>query len=264
MTAFPTFHPVRPLKVTSSATVIDRHVPDEAAVAIVCNGTTMAVMMATPSDLEDFAVGFALSERVVSHVSEIERIDIVSHPKGIEARLWVAPDRAQAMIARRRRMAGPTGCGLCGIESLDEASRPLPFVPTPMHVDAADLRAAMAQLRDLQRLNALTRAVHAAALWNPETGHGCVREDVGRHNAVDKLIGALARENGAFGALLLTSRVSIELVQKAALAGLPIVAAVSVPTKAAIQTAEQTGITLVGIARDDGFEVFTCPERISV
>lgn len=253
---------VTPLRVAASVEPRARFVPDEEPIAIVCNGTSLAVMMASPADLADFGLGFLVSEGVVDGPQDIARSEIVAHDDGVEVRHWIVPAKAEAMLKRRRRMAGPTGCGLCGIESLEQASRALPRVTSEMRVGAIDLRRAMSDLRALQVINEQTRAVHAAALWTPEQGHRIVREDVGRHNALDKVIGAMAKDDIVPGVLLLTSRISIELVQKAAIAGFPIVAAISVPTLRAIRTAEMAGITLVGIARDDGFEIFANPQRI--
>ncbi len=241
-----------------------RAVPEETAIAIVLNGTTQAVMMATPADLEDFAMGFALSEGIVAKAGEIEGMEVVEQPEGIEARLWLAPDRAEAVAARRRMMAGPVGCGLCGIESLEEALRPLPPVGEGRAISVADVDRAVTELASMQSLNAKTRAVHAAGLYLPGQGVVLAREDVGRHNALDKLSGAMAREgmDGRAGAVVITSRVSVEMVQKCAMAGAPILIAVSAPTAHALRLAEAAGITLVAIARGDGFEIFTHPERI--
>lgn len=248
----------------SSAHDATRAVPEETAVAVVLNGSTHAVMMATPADLEDFAVGFALSEGIVAAASEIERVEIVEQAEGIEARLWLPDDRAEAMAARRRAMAGPVGCGLCGIESLEEAVRPLPPVGTGAALDAADVDRAVRELSSAQEMNARTRAVHAAGLYLSGRGVVLAREDVGRHNALDKLAGAMARTgtDGRKGAIVITSRVSVEMVQKCAMAGVPILIAVSAPTAHALRLAEAAGITLAAIARGDGFEIFTHPERI--
>jgi FdhD protein len=241
-----------------------RAVPEETAIAFTFNGTTHAVMMATPSDLEDFAVGFALTEGLIGTLAEIANLDIVTTPLGIELRAWLPEGRAKTYAARRRSMAGPTGCGLCGIESLEEAARPSPVVSNVSRFDSGAIVEAMASLSAGQKLNRETHAVHAAGFWVPARGLVAVREDVGRHNALDKLMGALARagEAAAHGIVLLTSRVSIELIQKAARLGAPVVAAVSVPTAAGVRLAEACGITLVAIARGQDFEVFTHHQRI--
>ncbi len=236
----------------------------ETPVAIVVNGSTLAVMLATPADLADFATGFLLTEGIVATAAAVGDVAIVAHPDGIEARLWLDDAPATALADRRRAMAGPTGCGLCGIESLDAAARtPRAVTGAGPHPSPAEIVAAMAGLGDAQPLGRATRAVHGAALWR--RGEPLlVREDVGRHNALDKLVGAAARAgidpSGAM--LLLTSRVSLEMVQKAAMLGCPIVVAVSAPTRLAVDTAAAAGLTLVAVARADGFEVFTHPDRI--
>src|SRR5580700_10200287 len=178
--------------------------------------------------------------------------------------MWLAEPRAAALSERRRHLAGPTGCGLCGIESLEQAARSLPRVPDGAVFSPAEIMRALSALPPRQELNRQTRAVHAAAFWRPEAGLIAVREDVGRHNALDKLAGALLRSETRSdgGMILLTSRVSVEMVQKTAAIGSPLIVAVSAPTALALRTAEAAGITLVGVARDDGFEVFTHPQRI--
>ena len=242
-----------------------RVVPDEQAVAFTYNGSTHAVMMATPADLEDFAVGFALTEGLIESRSEIENLEIVTMPLGIEARVWLKGDRAEAYAKRRRSMAGPTGCGLCGIESLEAAMRPLSTVTADLKVSPQSIVAAMASLDPAQTLNDQTHAVHGAAFWTEREGLVAVREDVGRHNALDKLIGALVRagRTAANGLVLMTSRVSIELIQKAARLNAPVLVAVSAPTAAAIRLADEAGITLVAVARRQDFEAFTHTERLS-
>jgi FdhD protein len=168
------------------------------------------------------------------------------------------------LTRRQRYLAGPSGCGLCGLDSLAAAVRPVPNVSSVTQFDGAMIEAAMETLPTAQHLNHLTHAVHAAAFWTPARGLVALREDVGRHNALDKLAGALARQDVSpeDGLLLLSSRVSVELVQKAATLGVPVIVAVSAPTALAIRVAEEAGITLIGVARRDGFEIFTHATRI--
>ena len=243
-----------------------RQIPEETAIALTYNRVTYAVMMATPADLEDFAVGFSLAEGVVERADEIEEIEIVetTSSDAVEARMWVASERAEAMGERRRAIAGPTGCGLCGLDSLTEALRSPPRVAPGLRVAPAEIEAAVAALAPGQTLGRATRAVHAAGFWRPGRGLVALREDVGRHNALDKLAGALARtgENAIAGLVVMTSRVSVELVQKAARMGAGVLVAISAPTRLALRVAEEAGITLIAVAREDGFELFTHPERI--
>ena len=241
-----------------------RELAEETAIALTYNRLTHAVMMATPADLQDFAVGFSLSEGIVPDTAAIQDLVVIEAEGGLELRMWIAPAHMAMLEQRRRRLAGATGCGMCGLESLGEALRPVPPVGDGIVVDSATVQAACASLSEGQVLNRVTRAVHGAGFWMPDAGLVAVREDVGRHNALDKLGGALALAGTAVpqGILLLTSRMSIELVQKAARMGACIVAAVSAPTALAVRAAEAAGITLIGVARSDGFEVFTHPRRI--
>jgi FdhD protein len=241
-----------------------RIVAEETAIAFAYDGSSHAVMMATPADLEDFAVGFSLTEGIVGSPREIETLAVIEEEIGIELRMKLAPARRAALAERRRRTAGPVGCGLCGIESLGEAMRPVPKVGGARTVAPEAIFAAIRALREGQALNRETRAVHGAAFWTEAAGTVALREDVGRHNALDKLAGAMARKDigAADGIVAVTSRLSVELVQKAAVIGVPILAAVSAPTALAIRTAEAAGMTLIGVARDDGFEIFTGGERI--
>jgi FdhD protein len=242
----------------------ERAIPEEVAVAFTYDGGTHAVMMATPRDLEDLAVGFSLTEGIVATPGDIRELQVVEEDAGIELRMWLDAARGAALRDRRRHMAGPTGCGLCGIESLTEAVRPAPIVTGGATFTPDEIMRAMESLAPLQALNRETHAVHAAAFWTRDAGIALVREDVGRHNALDKLVGAMARGgmSGRDGLLLLTSRVSVEMVQKAAVAGFPALVAVSAPTALAVRTAEAAGITLAAVARRDGFEVFAHRHRI--
>jgi FdhD protein len=243
-----------------------RMLAEEAPVALSYNRTTLAVMLATPADLEDFAVGFSLTEGIVGNLREIEELSVVPAADGVELRMWLGPERAVVADARRRRFAGPGGCGLCGIESLAEAVRVPPPVLAGAGFDAAEIAAAIAALAPAQRMNAVTHAMHAAGFWTPSEGLVALREDVGRHNAIDKLAGALAHagRTAAGGIVLLSSRLSVELVQKAAAIGAPVVVAVSAPTALAVRVAEAAGLTLIGVARGDGFEIFTHTQRIAL
>ncbi|HEY1259861.1 MAG TPA: formate dehydrogenase accessory sulfurtransferase FdhD [Stellaceae bacterium] len=243
-----------------------RLVAEETPIAFAYESASYAVMMATPADLEDFAVGFTLNEGVAAAPSEISSVEPVAGRHGILLRITLAEAPAAAFWARRRYLAGPSGCGLCGLESLAEAARRPPRVAADVCVRGEEIAAAMAALPASQPMNRLTGALHAAAFWTPQDGIVAVREDVGRHNALDKLTGAAARNewSGAEGAVLLTSRVSVEMVQKAACFGAGLLVAVSAPTALAIRAAEAAGITLIAVARRDGFETFTHPRRVLV
>ncbi len=241
----------------------ERALAEETPVALVHDGSTTAVMMATPADLEDFGLGFSLTEGIVERPDEIAGLEVAEGEDGCEVRMWLAHGRGAQLAERRRRMVGPTGCGLCGVESLAEAVRPARRLAGDdgVRVAAATLTAAMAALERAQAIGQATRAVHAAALWSPDAAL-VVREDVGRHNALDKLVGAAARAEVRGQVLLLTSRVSVEMVQKAAVLGAPVVCAVSAPTALAVRQADAAGLTLVAVTRADGFEVFAHPGRV--
>ena len=243
----------------------ERALAEEVPVALVYNGVTQAVMMATPADLEDFAHGFTLTEGL-ARPGAIEEVEVVAHGPGLELRMWLDPASAAGLAARRRALAGPVGCGLCGIESLEQA------VPAPAAVGTDALRIApgrlsrlLPQMQARQPLHDATGAAHAAGLWRPGEGFVAVREDVGRHNALDKPAGALARrgETGAGAAVVLTSRVSVEMVQKAAALGAEAICAVSAPTALAVRVAEEAGLTLIANLKAGPPRALTHPHRLS-
>jgi FdhD protein len=239
-------------------------VAEEMPIAFAYEGTSYAVMMATPADLEDFALGFSLNEGVIRSPDDIEELDVIPSTEGILLRMALANGPADAFWQRRRYLTGPSGCGLCGLESLAQAARRPRRITSDVRVAADAINAAMQLLPSRQTMNRVTGALHAAAFWTPDEGIIAVREDVGRHNALDKLTGALvtAGRPAAEGAVLLTSRVSVEMIQKAASLGAAILVAISAPTAMALRVADAAGITLIAVARRDGFETFTHPYRL--
>jgi FdhD protein len=246
----------------SSVAAGERVLPEEVAVALSFNGTTQAVMMATPADLEDFGYGFALTEGIAGP-SEVLSVEVEPVPRGMDVQVWLHPEAEARLAARRRIMTGPVGCGLCGIDSIDQALRDVPVVqPSAFRMTPAEVMASVAALPGEQQLHDATRAVHGAAFWNGRVL--LAREDVGRHNALDKLVGGMVRQGvGPEGAVVLTSRVSTDMVQKVAMLGAPMIIAVSAPTVAAVELAEAAGITLVALAKGDRFEVFSHTDRIT-
>lgn len=270
----PSFGPSLPLafhaKGQDQGAPSPRALPHETAVALSFNGSAQAVMMATPADLTDFIYGFALTEGI-AQPKDFQDLKLHQEPRGIDIQAWLSSDAAERLQKRRRRMAGPVGCGLCGIDSITEALRDQPPLPDDnLRLTPDAIMAAIAALPAHQPLHDATRAAHCAAFYH-EGAVIAAREDVGRHNALDKLAGHLARQAAAqhpgaaqkSGAVLLTSRVSIDLVQKVAAMGQPIMIAVSAPTADAVALAQALNITLIGLARPDRFEVFTHPHRIS-
>ncbi|WP_192253404.1 formate dehydrogenase accessory sulfurtransferase FdhD [Mesorhizobium silamurunense] len=244
----------------------NRMVPEETPVAFSYAGTTHAVMMASPADFEDFALGFSLTEGIVGDPKEIEAIEVEDLGAGIDIQIKLKDKANTRFQARRRRLAGPVGCGLCGIESIEEAMRSVDAVgSSKLTLEAEDVTRSVRLLSKLQPLHTETGAVHAAGFYVPGKGVVMAREDVGRHNALDKLAGALAKAgiDGASGAVVVTSRVSVEMVQKTAAIGAPIIMAVSAPTALAIRTAEAAGMTLVALVRGDDFDIFTHPDRVA-
>jgi len=248
------------------ARAITRALPAEVPVAMVFDGTTQAVMMASPDDLEDFAIGFALTEGFIDRPDQVAELEIARHAKGIEARFWLNRGHGEVLAARRRSMAGPVGCGLCGIDSIDQAIRPLPHLKSDLRFESAHVARATETLRHWQPLHDRTRAVHAAGQLRADGSIARAREDVGRHNALDKLIGALARDGEDAGAcaFVITSRVSVEMVQKTVMAGCPILIAVSAPTALAVELADEAGLTLAAFARGGGFDLYAHPHRIEI
>lgn len=243
---------------------LEETVAEEVAIALVYNGISHAVMMATPCDLEDFARGFSLTERIVGRASEIYDIEVEPVGRGIEVRLEIAAQRMAGLQERRRSLAGRTGCGLCGVDSLEAALRSVPEVATPQKVTRLAIERAMAALPDCQPINRSNGATHAAAWASADGMLVAVREDIGRHNALDKLAGALARRGDAApgGFVVVTSRCSYEMVQKAAAIGASAIAAVSAPTSLAIETAEQAGVALAAFVREGRLTAYAHAERI--
>lgn len=239
-------------------------VVEEVPVAMVYNGISHAVLLATPMDLEDFALGFSLAESIVARASDLRDIEVQQSSQGISLQLSIASGAMHALKLRRRTLAGRTGCGLCGAESLDQVTRPIVPVAAGGVVGASTLHAAMAALKDSQVLHQATGAVHAAG-WASWDGRLLIaREDVGRHNALDKLIGALAwrGHDTRDGFAVVTSRASYEMVQKAAAAGIRLLAAISAPTAMAVRLAEHSGVTLAGFVRQDRQVVYAHAERV--
>ena len=239
-------------------------VAEEAPVALMYNGQPHVVMLATPLDLEDFAIGFTVTEGIVKDPSEIESIGVFERSQGIEVRLRIGSTHHEAMAASGRNLAGRTGCGLCGAQTLEQAVKKPAAVRPTAPIPADVLASGLSSIHQGQRLNALTGAVHAAAWLVPGTESLVVREDVGRHNALDKLIGALTRQGADLsrGCVLVTSRASFEMVQKCAMVGIGFLAAISAPTGLAIRLAEESGVTLVGFARDQSHVVYSHPYRL--
>jgi FdhD protein len=239
-------------------------VAEEVPVALVYHDVPHVVMLATPADLEDYGVGFTLSEGLVARMDEIRGVEVTRGAGVADVHLSVAWERFTQLLQRRRNLAGRTGCGLCGAETAADAIRAPAPVPAGVTISAAQMHAAIEQLGTRQPINARTGSVHAAAWVLPQEGIQLVREDVGRHNALDKSIGALARAGADFssGYMLITSRASYEMVQKCATLGISLLVALSAPTAFAVRLAEQTGLTLVAFARRDRHVVYANPWRL--
>ena len=239
-------------------------VAEEVPVALEFNGISHAVMLATPADLEDFALGFSLTEEIVDGASDVRGIETAAGPQGITVQIEIASACFARLKQRRRSLAGRTGCGLCGTESLAQGLRPPAALARPLPFAAGAVLQAMQALRERQPLHAATGATHAAG-WSTADGRlALVREDVGRHNALDKLVGALLRERrpAAQGFVAVTSRASYEMAAKTARADVSLLAAVSGVTGLAIDVAQAAGLALVGFARGDGLSIYTHADRI--
>jgi formate dehydrogenase accessory protein FdhD len=238
---------------------------EETPVALQYHGISYVVMLATPADLEDFAVGFTLTEALVRAPDEIRSVQVRPGRNSMEVAIDIAAPRFSELLERRRNLTGRTGCGLCGVETVEEAIRPAAVVGAGPSVTRAQLRAALLQLQGQQILNARTGSVHAAAWVIPGKGIQLVREDVGRHNALDKAIGALIRTQADIegGFMVITSRASSEMVQKAATAGITFLVAISAPTALAVRLAQEGGLTLVGFAREHRHVVYAHGQRLT-
>ncbi|NOT66017.1 MAG: formate dehydrogenase accessory sulfurtransferase FdhD [Methylotenera sp.] len=236
---------------------------EETPVALIYNGVSHAVMLATAQDLEDFALGFSLSEGIVQNVSELYSVEVQVQENGIELHCDIASERFTQLKERRRTLAGKTGCGLCGAENLAQAMH----YPVPLKMqkkfEVASITLGLQGIQSQQKLQQKTGATHASAYVQADGTVSLVREDVGRHNALDKLVGALAKQGGdKTGFIITTSRASFEMVQKTASAGISMLVAVSAPTGLAVRVAEQCGLSLVGFARENRFVVYSHAENI--
>ncbi len=254
------------VQVWAEGTLTSKHdqVAEEMPVAFVYDGVPHVVMLATPADFEDFAVGFSLSEGLVGSADEIRSVEVTRGETATDVRISVSWERFSALLQRRRNLTGRTGCGLCGAETAEDAIREIPAVGAGVQISVAQLHAAIEQLGPRQLINARTGSVHAAAWVVPDQGIQLVREDVGRHNALDKAIGALVRSNTdlSTGFMLITSRASYEMVQKSATVGISLLAAFSAPTAFAVRLAQRSGLTLIAFARRNRHVVYANPHRL--
>ncbi len=262
----PVTQPASVRRIARDGTALDRidMLAEETPVALVYNGISHAVMMASPADLEDFAVGFSVSEGIADDRSDLGEIETVAVTDGIEVRIELSSRAFWRLKERRRTLAGRTGCGLCGVDSLEQTVRVMEPVKADLKVSLAAIHRALDNLPEAQINNRATRSMHAAAFSTAQGELKLVREDVGRHNALDKLIGAMLRGglDPASGVCLITSRCSYEMVQKAVVTGFPILAAVSAPTLMARRLAEAHNLTLIALARHDSAVLVSHPERV--
>ena len=249
----------------SRHTLQQDYIAEEVPVSLVYNGTPHVVMLATPTNLEEFALGFSMTEGIIKAPQELLSVRTYNRYNGIEVHLKIPEQRAECMADKGRNLTGRTGCGLCGASTLRQAIRQPEPVTGDLSLSANELLSALADIKQRQTLNRLTGSVHAAAWVVPGQGIMDLREDVGRHNALDKLIGLLLRsgKNVAEGFVLVTSRASYEMVQKTASVGITLLAAISAPTGLAIRLADEAGLTLIGFVRDDQHVVYTHPHRLT-
>lgn len=252
----------RKVWVEGEATEDTDHLVVEHPVALVYNGVSHVVMMATPEHLEDLALGFSLSEGILRDRSQLRGLEIVQEDLGMQVMMDITNEPFARLKARRRNLAGRSGCGLCGVESLEAAAVDLPVISSDQSYSHAAIDAALADLEAKQKIKQVTGGVHAAAWCSAEGEIRCLREDVGRHNALDKLIGALATTEHDPGFILLTSRIGYEMVAKAAVCQVPLLAAVSAPTSLAVELAQRAGMSLVGFAQPGRQVVYCGAERI--
>ena len=236
----------------------------EVPVALEYNGISHVVMLASPANLENFALGFSLSEGIIQQASELYACEVEATAAGWLVHLEIAAERFMLLKERRRNLAGRTGCGLCGTESLEQVTRCKTVVSHRHHFTEAAILNGMHAMQNLQPMQKQSGATHAAAWMTAQGQIECVREDVGRHNALDKLIGVMAEQKQDFtaGVLLITSRASYEMVQKAAIMNVGVIAAISAPTSFAVELAEQTEVTLMGFMRDQTYVVYTHADRV--
>lgn len=241
------------------------YIAEEVPVVLVYNGVSHVVMLATPTNLEEFALGFSITEGIITSRQEFLSCHVYTRSNGIEVSIKIPEQRFACMTDKGRNLTGRTGCGLCGASSLKQAIRQPAPVQGGVVLSDQELSQILANLREHQTVNLLTGSVHAAAWATPAQGILAVREDVGRHNALDKLIGWLLRtgQDRSAGFVLVTSRASYEMVQKTAAVGVSLLVAVSAPTGLAIRVANEAGLTLVGFARDTQHVVYTHPYRLT-
>ncbi len=241
------------------------YIAEEVPISLIYNGTPHVVMLATPTNLEEFALGFSITEGIIKNPQELLSARVYNRSNGIEVQLKIPDNRFQGMADKGRNLTGRTGCGLCGASTLKQAIRQPNQVNGDLSLSGTQLRSALTDIKQHQTLNRLTGAVHAAAWVIPGLGIVDLREDVGRHNALDKLIGLLLRtgKDLSAGFVIVTSRASYEMVQKTAWVGITLLAAISAPTGLAIRLADETGLTLIGFARDDQHVIYTHPQRLT-